>query len=84
MKRSETKSLLQPISSITIKRKTIIIALWVRQWIISQQQPINYNLNRLKHQADELLLSEEGIRHRKQRPCDVEAVFGEYKKEPSL
>ena len=117
MKRSETKSLLQPISSITIKRKTVIIARWVRQWIISEQQPkqllpvlnkkspytrpgtakvvpsrgvchkakgnrtieINYNLNRLKQQADELLLSEEGIRHRKQRPCDVEAVFGNIK-----
>ena len=39
MKRSETKSLLQPISSITIKRKTVIIARWVRQWIISEQQP---------------------------------------------
>jgi hypothetical protein len=25
---------LQPISSITIKRKTVIIARWVRQWII--------------------------------------------------
>jgi transposase len=40
---------------------------------------INYNLNRLKQKADELLLSEEGIRHRKQRPCDVEPVFGNIK-----
>ena len=40
---------------------------------------INYNLNRLKQQADQLLLSEEGIGHRKQRPCDVEPVFGNIK-----
>jgi len=40
---------------------------------------INYNLNRLKQKADEVLLSEEGIKHRKQRPCDVEAVFGNIK-----
>ena len=40
---------------------------------------INRNLNRLKHKADELLLSEDGIKHRKQRPCDVEAVFGNIK-----
>jgi hypothetical protein len=40
---------------------------------------INYNLNRLKQKADELLLSEEGIRHRKQRPGDVEPVFGNIK-----
>ena len=40
---------------------------------------ISYNLNRLKQKADELLLSEEGIKHRKQRPCDVEPVFGNIK-----
>ena len=40
---------------------------------------INHNLKRLRHQADELLLSEEGQRHRKQRPCDVEPVFGNIK-----
>jgi transposase/endonuclease III len=40
---------------------------------------INHNLNRLKHKADELLLSEDGIKHRKQRPCDVEPVFGNIK-----
>lgn len=40
---------------------------------------INHHLNRLKRQADELLLSEQGIRHRKQRPCDVEPVFGNIK-----
>jgi transposase len=40
---------------------------------------INHNLKRLKHKADELLLSEEGQRHRRQRPCDVEPVFGNIK-----
>jgi transposase len=40
---------------------------------------INHNLNRLKQKADELLLSEEGIAHRKKRPCDVEPVFGNIK-----
>ena len=40
---------------------------------------INHTLNGLKQQADERLLSEEGIRHRKQRPCDVEPVFGNIK-----
>lgn len=40
---------------------------------------VNHNLNRLKQKADELLLSHEGIRHRKQRPCDVEPVFGNIK-----
>lgn len=40
---------------------------------------INHNLNRLKHKADELLLSEDGIKHRKQRPGDVEPVFGNIK-----
>ena len=40
---------------------------------------INHNLNRLKQRADELLLSDEGVRHRKQRPCDVEPVFGNIK-----
>jgi transposase len=40
---------------------------------------VNHNLNHLKQKADERLLSEEGIRHRKQRPCDVEPVFGNIK-----
>lgn len=40
---------------------------------------VNHNLNRLKQKADELLLSEEGIRQRKKRPCDVEPVFGNIK-----
>ena len=40
---------------------------------------VNHNLNRLKQKADELLLSEQGIIHRKKRPCDVEPVFGNIK-----
>lgn len=40
---------------------------------------VNHELNSLKQKADERLLSEEGIRHRKQRPCDVEPVFGNIK-----
>ena len=41
---------------------------------------VNHNLRRLKEKANELLLSEDGIKHRKQRPCDVEPVFGNIKK----
>jgi hypothetical protein len=37
---------------------------------------INHTLNRLRKGADELLVSEEGIKHRKRRCCDVEPVFG--------
>jgi transposase len=40
---------------------------------------VNYELQRLKAKARELLLSQEGIRHRKQRPVDVEPVFGNIK-----
>lgn len=40
---------------------------------------VNHHLNQLKQQAEELLLSEEGIRHRKKRPWDVEPVFGNIK-----
>ena len=40
---------------------------------------VNHRLNELKAKAKNLLLSEEGIKHRKQRPCDVEAVFGNIK-----
>jgi len=40
---------------------------------------VNHNLNRLKQKADNLLLSEQGIIHRKKRPCDVEPVFGNIK-----
>ena len=41
-------------------------------WIIE----VNHRLHALKAKARERLLSEQGIKHRKQRPCDVEAVFG--------
>jgi transposase len=40
---------------------------------------VNHHLNRLKQKADELLLSEKGVVHRKRRPCDVEPVFGNIK-----
>lgn len=39
----------------------------------------NHNLVRLKAKANEKLLSQEGIAHRKQRCWDVEAVFGNIK-----
>ena len=40
---------------------------------------VNHELIRLKKKAKELLLSEPGIKHRKQRPADVEPVFGNIK-----
>ncbi len=40
---------------------------------------VNHSLNRLKTKAKQNLLSEEGIKRRKQRPADVEAVFGNLK-----
>ena len=40
---------------------------------------VNHELIRLKKKAKELLLSEDGIKHRKQRPADVEPVFGNIK-----
>jgi len=40
---------------------------------------VNHNLNRLKKKARENLTSEQGIIHRKKRPCDVEAIFGNLK-----
>ena len=39
----------------------------------------NHNLIRLKEKARNLLLSEEGIAHRKRRCWDVEAIFGNIK-----
>lgn len=45
----------------------------------NRQIQVNHNLQRLKAQAREKLLSEEGIKHRKKRPADVEAVFGNIK-----
>lgn len=40
---------------------------------------VNHRLNRHKQKAGENLTSETGIAHRKQRPQDVEAVFGNIK-----
>lgn len=40
---------------------------------------INHNLRRLKAKSKTNLLSDKGIAHRKQRPADVEAVFGNVK-----
>lgn len=40
---------------------------------------INHRLVAYKKKAGELLLSEEGIRHRKKRPIEPEAVFGQMK-----
>lgn len=40
---------------------------------------VNHELQRLKTKAKELLLSPEGVKHRKQRPVDVEPVFGNIK-----
>ncbi|MEQ8683994.1 MAG: IS1182 family transposase [Imperialibacter sp.] len=40
---------------------------------------VNHQLNTYKQRARELLLSEEGIKKRKNRPADVEAVFGQLK-----
>ena len=40
---------------------------------------VNHQLRLLKAKARALLLGEEGIKHRKKRPCDVEPVFGNIK-----
>lgn len=40
---------------------------------------INHNLRKHKAKARKRLLSDQGIAHRKQRPADVEAVFGNIK-----
>jgi len=40
---------------------------------------VNHKLRKYKEQAREKLLSDLGIKHRKQRPADVEAVFGAIK-----
>ena len=40
---------------------------------------INWNLKRHKNKARSKLLSDIGIKHRSQRPVDVEAVFGNIK-----
>lgn len=40
---------------------------------------VNHNLNQYKEQVRENLNSEQGIYHRKKRPCDVEPVFANIK-----
>ncbi|MFV0501986.1 MAG: transposase, partial [Bacteroidales bacterium] len=40
---------------------------------------INHRLKKLKDNARELLLSEEGIKHRRKRPVEVEQTFGNLK-----
>jgi len=40
---------------------------------------VNHRLKQLKAKARELLTSEEGIKHRKKRPVEVESVFGNIK-----
>jgi Transposase DDE domain len=40
---------------------------------------VNHHLRSLKVKARILLLSEEGVKHRKKRPYDVEPVFGNIK-----
>jgi transposase len=40
---------------------------------------INHRLRKLKATERKKLTSEEGLRHRSKRPCDVEAVFGNLK-----
>lgn len=40
---------------------------------------VNHRLNRLKAAEKEKLLSQEGLKHRSQRPQDVEAAFGNLK-----
>lgn len=40
---------------------------------------INKRLNQLKEKARQKLMSEEGVEHRKKRPAEVEAVFGQLK-----
>lgn len=40
---------------------------------------VNWNLNRHRQKAGELLRTEKGIYHRKKRPIDTEPVFGNMK-----
>jgi transposase/endonuclease III len=40
---------------------------------------VNHSLNKYKEQVNENLNSEQGIYHRKKRPCDVEPVFANIK-----
>ena len=45
---------------------------------------VSHRLNELRAKARELLLSDKGIAHRKQRPVDVEPVFGILKQNKSF
>jgi len=45
----------------------------------NRQIQINHRLRQLKAIEREKLTSEEGLKHRSKRPCDVEAVFGNLK-----
>jgi len=45
----------------------------------TRQIQVNHRLREYKHKARELLTSEEGIRMRKKRPIEPEAVFGQMK-----
>ena len=45
----------------------------------NRQIQVNHQLNELKNRSKSNLLSEKGVKHRKQRPADVEAVFGNLK-----
>ena len=40
---------------------------------------VNHNLNEHKRKAREMLMAEEGLRHRSRRPIEPEAVFGQIK-----
>lgn len=40
---------------------------------------VNHRLNKLKAKAKELLMSEQGLKHRSKRPIEPEAVFGQLK-----
>lgn len=40
---------------------------------------VNHRLNKLRNEAKDQLTSEEGLKHRSQRPVDVEAAFGNLK-----
>ena len=40
---------------------------------------LNHRLKKIKEMERDKLMSEEGLKHRSKRPCDVEAVFGNLK-----
>ena len=61
-------------NSAMMKKKTVIIDKPGNRVI-----EVNHQLRLLKAKARELLLSEQGIKHRKKRPWDVEPVFGNIK-----